>query len=61
MTIKEAMRTIINQLEDIRLPIKDQENIGRISNALGLMYSLETWANENVTDKPAAPETETEE
>lgn len=60
MTIKEAMRTVITQLEDIRLPIKDQENIQRISNALGLMYSLETWAQENVTDTPDKP-AETEE
>ena len=60
MTIKEAMRTVINQLEDIRLPIKDQENIQRTSNALGLMYSLETWAKENVTDTPDKP-AETEE
>jgi hypothetical protein len=60
MTINEAMRTVINQLEEVRLPIRDQDNIGRISNALGLMYSLETWAQENVTDTPDKP-AETEE
>ncbi len=54
MTINEAIKTAIVNLEEVRLPLRDQENIAKITNSLGLMYSIAKWADENV--KETAPE-----
>ena len=50
MTILEAIVTAIDNLEAIRLPIRDVDNANRVRNALALLDALRENAERQTTD-----------
>ena len=50
MTILEAIVTAIDNLEGIRLPIRDAENANRVRNALVLLDALRENAERQNTE-----------
>lgn len=56
MTITEAINEAITQLEGVRLPIRDRENIARVQTALNLLDALKATVETKQTDRPDEPE-----
>ncbi len=62
MTIIEAIRATIAELESVRLPAREREAMQHVSNALRLQDAILTWA-ERLPKEPtpeATPATEEE-
>ena len=45
MTLLEAIQTVIDQLDGVRLPVRDGENANRIRGALALLEAMRDSAN----------------
>lgn len=52
MTILEAIVTAIDNLEAIRLPVRDADNANRVRTALALLDALRENAERQTTNKP---------
>ena len=60
LTIPGCIEKIIKAIEGMHFAARDP-HVAHAQRALFLLDSLAEWARANVTDKPAAPATETEE
>jgi len=59
MTINEAIQTAIDQLEGVRLPVRDEENASRVRTALILLEALKgAAATEPNHEGPKEPDEE---
>lgn len=45
MTIQEAIQTAIDQLDGVRLPVRDGANANRIREAIGLLEAMRESLN----------------
>ena len=60
MTILEAIQTAIDNLDGVRLPVRDSENANRIRSSLGLLDAMRDYVTKQSEQPEQADETQTE-
>ena len=62
MTILEAIQTAIDNLDGVRLPVRDSENANRIRSSLGLLDAMRDYVTKQSEqpEQAEADETQTE-